>query len=54
MQNKRENFLNTKRDAWVEINLGNIENNMPHGYGVYETKNSDLTLLSLSLSSQDR
>ena len=28
MQNKRENFLNTKRDAWVEINLGNIENNI--------------------------
>ena len=28
MQNKRENFLNTKRDAWVEINLANIENNI--------------------------
>ena len=28
MQNKRESFLNTKRDAWVEINLGNIENNI--------------------------
>ena len=28
MRNNRENFLNTKRDAWVEINLGNIENNI--------------------------
>ena len=28
MQNKRESFLNTKRDGWVEINLGNIENNI--------------------------
>lgn len=28
MRNKRDNFLNTKRDAWVEINLGNIENNI--------------------------
>lgn len=28
MQNKRENFLNTKRDAWVEINLEKIENNI--------------------------
>ena len=28
MQNKRDNFLNTKRDAWVEINLANIENNI--------------------------
>ena len=28
MQNFRGTFVNKNRDAWVEINLGNLENNV--------------------------
>ena len=28
MKNNRSSYLSTRRDAWVEINIGKVENNI--------------------------